>query len=473
MPEQAMENKAPIQVRVTDDKLRAYVTLPRALPGQPPALYSTADIVLALQSKNVVFGVLQENVQELSSDPIYGREYLVAQGKEVKEGVPGEYEYLFSTTINRKPKILPDGTVDYMSIKTIETVAQGDNIAVYHPAVQGEDGTAVTGRKIPAKRVRDLPPIAGKGFTRSEDGLTYTADYSGKIEKQGERITISPVYEVRETVGVQVGDIDFAGDIIIHGGVSNGVMIQAKGSVTIEGTVENCVIRAFGDIFLLKGVKGGDRTEISAKGNITAEYIEYADVYAGGDITADVFFKSTVRCDGRINLSGKRSSVIGGSMSAVEGIVCYNVGNEFGVKTEVYAGVSKERAQAIEVQKQKVEVLSSHLQSIIDGLAKFDAIMEKSGNKDAKSDPRRIQLLRAKIQEEASLTDEKVKLSGMQNIVKRGETAKILIKGVVNPGVIAGVHENIININDVYKAVEFRDTPDGVAVEKASNEDLD
>jgi uncharacterized protein (DUF342 family) len=289
---------------------------------------------------------------------------------------------------------------------------------------------------------------------------------------QRERITISPVYEVRETVGVQVGDIDFAGDVIIHGGVSNGVTIQAKGSVTIEGTVENCCIHAFGDIFLLKGVKGGDRTQIHARGNITAEYIEYADVYAGGDITADVFFKSTVRCDGRINLSGKRSSVIGGSMSAVEGIICYNIGNEFGVKTEVYAGISKERAQSIEVQKQKVDVLSSHLQSIIDGLQKFDAIMEKSGNKDAKSDPRRIQLLRAKIQEEASLTDEKVKLAGLQNLVKRAAEAKILIKGVVNPGVIAGVNEDIININDVYRTVELRQSPDGVRIEKALSEDL-
>ncbi len=471
MPE-ANDFKAPIQVRITDDKMRAYVTLPRPLPGQPPTNYSTADIVLALQSKNVVYGVLQDKVADLASDPVYGREYLVAQGVETKEGVAGEYEYLFSTSINRKPKILPDGTVDYMSIKTIETVAAGDTIAIYHPAVQGEDGLAVTGRKIPVKRVRDLPPIAGKGFTRSEDGNHYTADFAGKIEKQGEKITISPVYEVRETVGVQVGDIEFAGDIIIHGGVSNGVSIQAKGSVTIEGTVENCSISAAGDIYLLKGVKGGDRTEIRAKGNITAEYIEYADVYAGGDITADVFFKSDVKCDGRITLSGKRSSVIGGSMSAVEGIFCYNLGNEFGVKTEVYTGVSTERNQSLEVQEQKVNVLEAHLQSVIAGLEKFDEIMEKAGNKEARNDPRRIQLLRAKIQEEAKLTDEKLKLTAMQNLMKRGAHAKILAKGTVSHGVVIGVNSCTMNINDTYTSVEFREGTDGIVIDRASDEDF-
>ena len=81
-------------------------------------------------------------------------------------------------------------------------------------------------------------------------------------------------------------------------------------------------------------------------------------------------------------------------------------------------------------------------------------------------------MLRAKIQEEASLTDEKVKLAGLQNLVKRAAEAKILIKGVVNPGVIAGVNEDIININDVYRTVELRQSPEGVRIEKALSEDL-
>ena len=203
--------KAPAKVRITEDRMKAYVMLPRLLPGTAPAQYTAADIIAALHEKSVVFGVKQDEISNLIIDPIFGREYLVAEGQETKEGVSGEYELLFSNDFNRKPKELPDGSVDYMSIKTVETIAEGDTIAIYHPAIPGTDGTSVIGRKVQAKRVRDLPPLAGKGFSRSEDGLLYTADISGKIEKQGERIIISPVYEVRETVGVEVGDIDFAG----------------------------------------------------------------------------------------------------------------------------------------------------------------------------------------------------------------------------------------------------------------------
>lgn len=464
--------KAPAKVRITEDRMKAYVMLPRLLPGATPAQYTVADIIAALKDKSVIFGVKQDEISNLIIDPIFGREYLVAEGVETKEGVSGEYEFLFSNVFNRKPKELPDGSVDYMSIKSIETIAEGDTIAIYHPAIPGTDGTSVLGRKIQAKRVRDLPPLAGKGFSRSEDGRIYTADISGKIEKQGDRITISPVYEVKGTVGIEVGDIDFAGDVIIHGGVINGVTIQAKGNITVEGLVENCIMSAFGDIFLLKGVKGGEKSEIRAGGNITAEYIEYATVYAGGDIHADVFFKSNVNCNGFIKLNGKRSSVIGGAMSAVEGITCFNVGNQIGIKTEMYVGVSADRLQALEVQKKKVEVLEKHLKSIAEGLKKFDEIIAKSNNEKAKLDPRRIQLLRAKIQEEATCTDEKVRLTDMENMLRRGSHATIKIKRKIFPGVIIGIGQQQLTTTELQERVRYIEGMEGIITDVLSQEGL-
>lgn len=355
-----------ITVTLSDDKMKAYLTLnktPMFMDDEKP---EASDILDALSAKNVVYGISQDTISKICDDPVFGREYEVAEGKKVKEGVTGEYEFFFNSNFSKQPKELPDGSVDYMSVKVIETVAKGDKIAVYRPAIQGEDGMNVLGKTLIAKKVRDLPPISGKGFTRSEDGNTYIADIAGKIEKpNGEnKITISPVYEVNETVGIEIGDIEFAGDVIIHAGVTNGVKVQAKGNITIDGLVENCTITAFGDIVLLKGVKGSERTVINAKRNITAEYIEYSEITAGGDITADVIFKSEVKCDGLINLAGKRKSIVGGRISAVEGMRVGNVGNEFGVITEVNVGVSADRRQTLLIQEKKVEALETHLNGI-------------------------------------------------------------------------------------------------------------
>ncbi len=463
-----------ITVTLSDDKMKAYLTLnktPMFMDDEKP---EASDILDALSAKNVVYGISQDTISKICDDPVFGREYEVAEGKKVKEGVTGEYEFFFNSNFSKQPKELPDGSVDYMSVKVIETVAKGDKIAVYRPAIQGEDGMNVLGKTLIAKKVRDLPPISGKGFTRSEDGNTYIADIAGKIEKpNGEnKITISPVYEVNETVGIEIGDIEFAGDVIIHAGVTNGVKVQAKGNITIDGLVENCTITAFGDIVLLKGVKGSERTVINAKGNITAEYIEYSEITAGGDITADVIFKSEVKCDGLINLAGKRKSIVGGRISAVEGMRVGNVGNEFGVITEVNVGVSADRRQTLLIQEKKVEALETHLNSVIDGLNKLDKILKQQNDPKAKQDPRKVQLLRAKFHEEAVLMDETVKLSDMRNLLERGRRAKVFAEKKVYSGSTICVNGAKLIIKDTMEQVEFRFLKGKVIVDKLSNEEI-
>lgn len=463
-----------ITVTLSDDKMKAYLTLnktPMFMDDEKP---EASDILDALSAKNVVYGISQDTISKICDDPVFGREYEVAEGKKVKEGVTGEYEFFFNSNFSKQPKELPDGSVDYISVKVIETVAKGDKIAVYRPAIQGEDGMNVLGKTLIAKKVRDLPPISGKGFTRSEDGNTYIADIAGKIEKpNGEnKITISPVYEVNETVGIEIGDIEFAGDVIIHAGVTNGVKVQAKGNITIDGLVENCTITAFGDIVLLKGVKGSERTVINAKGNITAEYIEYSEITAGGDITADVIFKSEVKCDGLINLAGKRKSIVGGRISAVEGMRVGNVGNEFGVITEVNVGVSADRRQTLLIQEKKVEALETHLNSVIDGLNKLDKILKQQNDPKAKQDPRKVQLLRAKFHEEAVLMDETVKLSDMRNLLERGRRAKVFAEKKVYSGSTICVNGAKLIIKDTMEQVEFRFLKGKVIVDKLSNEEI-
>lgn len=463
-----------ITVTLSDDKMKAYLTLnktPMFMDDEKP---EASDILDALSAKNVVYGISQDTISKICDDPVFGREYEVAEGKKVKEGVTGEYEFFFNSNFSKQPKELPDGSVDYMSVKVIETVAKGDKIAVYRPAIQGEDGMNVLGKTLIAKKVRDLPPISGKGFTRSEDGNTYIADIAGKIEKpNGEnKITISPVYEVNETVGIEIGDIEFAGDVIIHAGVTNGVKVQAKGNITIDGLVENCTITAFGDIVLLKGVKGSERTVINAKGNITAEYIEYSEITAGGDITADVIFKSEVKCDGLINLAGKRKSIVGGRISAVEGMRVGNVGNEFGVITEVNVGVSADRRQTLLIQEKKVEALETHLNSVMDGLNKLDKILKQQNDPKAKQDPRKVQLLRAKFHEEAVLMDETVKLSDMRNLLERGRRAKVFAEKKVYSGSTICVNGAKLIIKDTMEQVEFRFLKGKVIVDKLSNEEI-
>ncbi len=454
----------PPQVTISEDRLEATVVLPRLPEGVKPIKYSARDIMDALTASGVTYGINQEQILEIVDVPSYGYPFVVARGLAPVEGIAGEYTYHFDTEVNPEPKVNPDGSVDYKSMKTIETVAAGDVIATYTPAVPGKIGYDVLGNEIPPTLVRDLPPIPGRGFDRSEDGLTYTANTTGKIEMKDKRIIISPVYEIKARVGVETGNIDFAGDVIIHGTVSNGVSVKATGNITIDGLVETCFIHANKDIFLLAGVKGNEATEIRAKGNITAQFIEMATVFCGGDIEADVFYDSNISCNGAIRMTGKKSSILGGDTAAVEGIEVSTMGNEFGVITKAFVGTTPSRAREKAELEAKYRELDVSLHKITDGLEKFEALAKENGI-SYREDPRRVQLLRVKIQQQAQLDEARMKIDELNDIITRGRHASIKVNKTVYVGTEVCISDHRLRVKETENDIEFVRTEEGVRMQ--------
>lgn len=427
--------------------------------------FTAAQLLGFLSNANVTFGIDQEMLARLAESPIFGRPIKVAEGTAQQQGTPGYYEYHFDTSVNRKPTIRPDGTADYMSIKTIETVQAGDVIATYHPAVQGSRGMSVRGQILEPKPVRDLPPLIGRGFDRSMDNLTYTAKIDGKIEVNQGKINVSPVHEVQGDVGIETGNIKFNGDVIIHGGVHDGAIIDAAGNVIIHGLIEDSEIHAGKDLFLLSGVKGNEKTVIDCGGSITAQFVEYAVINCSGNITADYFFKSKISCDGRVELNGNNASIIGGHVSAVQGIVANDIGNSFGTNTSVAVGIDVERAAEYEILAKKIQSITANVEKIKKGIEDFDKLGEERGI-NYKEDPRRMQLLRVRIRDEAVVLEETKKLDRLKEVILSGRGATIKCLRKLYAGTNISVDDHHVTINDTHSAVEVEKTEEGVKLRK-------
>ena len=230
----ALPKEKPI-IRFSVDEMEAYMLLPSPDEGEE---YTVPYVMQALSERGVNAGVDHEEIARMVVEEVFEREVLIARGAQPVDGVDGYFEYKFSTSFDNKPKVRPDGSVDYWSVHTIESVVAGQEIAIYHPPVEGEDGFNVKGKPIQAKKGRDQMPINGKGFEVQPDGVTYVATVDGKIEMQNNRIVILPVYEISGNAEISLGNIDFRGDVVIHGGVESGVTIRSTGSVTIDGIVE-------------------------------------------------------------------------------------------------------------------------------------------------------------------------------------------------------------------------------------------
>ena len=464
----ALPAQAP-KVQISSNGLEATLTFKIPDGKNEVPSFTAAQLLGFLNNANVTFGIDQDMLKRLADSPIYGKPVKVAAGTPQQQGTPGYFEYTFETKFNRKPTIRPDGTADYMSIKTIETVEKGDVIAVYHPAVQGSRGMSVRGQILEPKPVRDLPPLIGRGFDRSMDNLTYTAKLSGKIEVNQGKILISPVHEVKGDVGIETGNIKFNGDVIIHGGVRDGAVIDAAGNVIIHGLIEDCDIRSGKDLFLISGVKGNEKTMINCGGSLTAQFVEYAIINCAGNISADYFFKSKISCDGKIVLNGNNASIIGGFVSAVQGVEVNDIGNSFGTITNISVGIDIERTAEFEMLAKKIEALTSNVMKIKKGIEDFDKLGAERGI-NVKEDPRRMQLLRVRIRDEAIVQEETKRLAKMKEVIVSGKDASIKVYRRLYAGANISIDDHHVAITDSHDRVEITKTPEGVKLTKITGE---
>ncbi len=448
-----MENgtKREISVRLSHDDMEAYLLLPVLGKNE---YYAKSDVMAALEKAKVKVGIDESVIDEMLSTEYYGKECLVAQGTLSEDGVDAYYEYMFNTKLDKRPAIRADGTVDYWTIHAIETVDEGQVIAVYHEPVDGHHGMTVCGKLIMAKRGRPLPPLMGKGFVRSEDGKTYTAAITGKIDLINGRIQILPVYEINGDVGLNTGNIDFRGDVLVHGNVTSGTTIKASGTVTVDGTAEACVIEAGKDVILRGGFLGGYSGTIRTKGSVYAKFIEYAKIEADGFVETNSTISSDIFCRDKVFINGKHASIVGGTVYGARGVEAFNFGNVKEIHTSIRAGVLHETMVEVEMLKKQLEDDKKVISKIYTGLQKFDQ-MAAARNVDVKNDERRVALLRARIAKQAEVASATDKLAHLKDLVESAKGATVRASQDVFPGVDVSIDEVLIHVKEPQHAVQY------------------
>ena len=448
-----------IKVRISADKMKAYISLRRSQQE-----FTVSDVEAALRASGVVYGYNEDNIRRMIDQEGYLEPLPVAEGLPAVESVPGSFEYFFEMPEDSKPVILEDGSVDYMNVNAFVMVEEGDVIAKYTPAVQGSNGCNVLGVPIVVKRVAELPPLRGQGFSRSEDGQTYTATVTGKIQEDKGRIIISNVYEVRGDASVATGNIDFRGDVIIHGAVRDGIVIKATGSITVSDIVEGAQIEAGGDIVLKKGLLGNSKAKIKCKGNLTAKFIEFCYVDVEGDIHAESFMESEIYCYGHIYMEGRKGKIIGGTTIAIEGIDANIIGNSAEVPTFIRAGVDAELKYQLITIKKKIEATKSSLERVEQGLEIISRIEATGVGDPEENKSNRMQLMRVKIRDSSILSMDKLEQDRLETLITNGQGVEIVVQDTIFGGTNIKIGDQLMKIKSKDVRCIYSEGDDGIQI---------
>lgn len=171
----------------------------------------------------------------------------------------------------------------------------------------------------------------------AKNSARVLATQPGCVRYVSGRLSVEQHLEIPGDLDFKVGNIDFCGDVTIHGSVLDGFHIKSAKSIVIDGNVGGATIEAAGDITIKAGVNGGHKGRLESGGDLHAHYLHMVTVECGGDVLADIeCHDSVIVAQGSVTIT--QGGIIGGRVFAGTDIVAAFLGAAMCVPTVVHAG---------------------------------------------------------------------------------------------------------------------------------------
>ncbi|MBO6133001.1 MAG: DUF342 domain-containing protein [Lachnospiraceae bacterium] len=441
-----------------NNDMQAYLILYRPIDGSE---YTKQDIADILAKNGVTAGINESRFAAMIKKHIYGQEVLVAEGDPPVDGKDGYIEYRNDLDIkHKKPVIRADGSVDYTSVNIIRCVNSGDQIAEYHPAVEGVAGFNVKGRLLKPKRAREMKPMHTIGCTYDEETRIYTATMDGKLEINKGRLTVQNFQEFKQDIDIVFGNVDFKGDVMIHGSVKPGVTISATKSITIDGVLEGSNVNAGTDLIVKGGILGGESSKINCGGDLFADFVEYADINVEGSASANIFMDCRVFARGFVNATGKLGAIVGGDIYGMKGVDAVFTGNDVFLRTAISVGAKEKLQKTVLLFQQQIKSIETLREKIEAELETINRDMQL-GTADSIEEKKKEKLMQSSIDQGVKLRDLKQRLEILKRSIEEAKGAKIHVADTAYEGCVMMVDEKQLYLDSNKRQVEFIKDPRG------------
>ncbi|MDR1744574.1 MAG: FapA family protein [Planctomycetota bacterium] len=321
------------------DNMRVYMKI---APGVNFSGVTREMIVGAMAASGVRYGLIEPGVRlfvhiQNSSEPFTGF-FQVARGEPMRRGENGSIEFhVQPTAMNPRYDENASGAIDYKQLNLIENCFAGQRIASILPPGPGRAGRDVFGAEIPTVPGDPAVVRAGSGVVTSANGREFNAEVEGRVVFEEGVLSVSPLLEISRDIDYSVGNVDFAGKVVVHGSLLDGFSINARRGVELLGDMGAGHITSEGDVVIAGGIKGKNAAVIACR-SLSARYIDDASVEAHGDVTATKeIMHSNVKSLGRVTVT--QGAIIGGEVYGFQGVEADTLGSDMGVATLVAAGL--------------------------------------------------------------------------------------------------------------------------------------
>ena len=418
-------------------------------PSDGGEMLGRSDIMRVLDDACIIYGQIEDRIDDWLVDRTYCTDILIAQGIEPEESRDAVLEYLFETEDVFRPTIKEDGSVNFHELNLLNDVTQGDKLAVLTPEYHGKHGMNVLGKDLPSRVPIKLTLKPGTNTLLSEDGYELTAAVGGYVELDADKVVVHDTYRVVGNVGPATGDIDFEGIVRISGDVLTGYSVRASVDIFVMGVVEGATLVAERNIVIANGVHGKGRATITAGGDVTINFIQDCEVTAGGNVNADSVLFSEVTAKDSITVRSKWGLIASGELRAKVLIHAKNVGSALtGAQTLLAVGADPDDMATL----RRLETTLAELRKEETRLTQSLNLLKRKTDMYEQLRPEHEKLLDIlpslleKMADEITRTN--ITYERMKSVIERGVPGRVIVEDTIYEGSSVMISNTTYNVNE-------------------------
>ena len=344
--------------------------------------------------------------------------------------------------LNRKPDAdaVQKKGLDLVNLGYVQNVIKGQILAQIVPldTYEGEPNSRFIMHTIefPAGQNTFVHPNYPQYLLSAANG--YVFYYEG-------RITVKSLLNVRQDISFNTGNINFVGDMAVHGAVRSGFSILGN-NVRIHGMLEGGIAHSNGNMIIDGGARGsiGDHCLVDSGGKLLANFLERMEARTRGNIVINRYCLHCTVYAGNNMLV--KEQLYGGNINVFSSIyVGKQVGNKAEIPTSICLGYDPINIRRLEKLESIVTAISQrimHLKAIVGHLPA-----------DTNDKTKRLQRLlrqRSNLLEASRALSKK--LADDSAILRE---CRLIVPGQVFPGVELSIGHFYYSVNQVFENVVF------------------
>ncbi|GAB4370601.1 MAG: hypothetical protein Kow009_07020 [Spirochaetales bacterium] len=299
-------------------------------------------------------------------------------------------------------------------------------------------GRSIRGRELPYPVETIQLLVGGKNLETREDGIYATKD--GVLKIQGEKIWVEEFLHVPGNVDYHTGNIDFPGDLMIDRDIQEGFQVRTGGGILCKGTIYASNVFCKGDLVVSGGILGKNKSKIVVEGSVQVRFLENCYIESRKDVYSEAgAFHSIVYTLGTFR-TGKKGLVVGGKITAQEGMDVANIGTSTSPKTELILGNDFQVHRKLERIKDKSIEISLKLKEV-------DAVLKRNPLSKGLASTREALMQNLQVLAEAS--------QRLIQFLTRNENASLNVMGTIVPGTYIEICNISFIVPRLLKSVSF------------------